>query len=582
MGSVESFYATRFWKRNWDPGLDDLDPSEYETTFVEMSRRTFAELAGETAFGYLGVNFTFGALDRFANQFANTLLDQGFEKGDVVGINLPNIPEYLIAVLGALRAGCVFSGVSPLLSAEQIRYQLGDLGESGKKVALVTLDAVFAAHIARIASELPQLKLVIATNIGAFLPRLKRTIGRLAKKIPSGKVTPLAGKTVMDFHRDILAKGSSRAPEIALSPADLVCIQYTGGTTGPPKGAMLDNRNVCSNIMSIVRWLGWEGERGVILSGFPMFHIAGLTIATAALYAGWTQVLVPNPRDTDHICKEMERYRVTNLVNVPSLYQRLMANPRFRRMDHSRLGICVCAASPFPKESQEELESIIGRGKLLELYGMTETSPVSVMNPAKGRKKLGSVGLPFLNVELKLVDPDSGREVPLGEPGEICVKGPLVMRGYHNKPEETKKVIDADGYLHTGDVAIMDEEGYLRIVDRTKDMIIVSGYKVFSSKVEDTLAKHPAIGTIALVGIDNPERPGSEIVKAFVQLAPDYTYDGDERALREEITRFARAHCAPYEVPKVIEIIEEMPLTAVGKVDKKVLRAKSRKAEAAS
>ena len=566
-------YSERFWKKNWDAGVEDLDPREYETTLVGMFRQSFERFPDEIALGYLGVDITFGQLDGLANQFANTLIHNGFEKRDVVGINLPNIPEYVITVIGTLRAGCIVSGVSPLLSAKQIEYQLNDLGQGGKRLALVTLDAIFAGHMAEIASNVPQLRLVVTTSVGAFLPKLKQVIGKLTKRIPSGKVTPLPGRTVLDFHRDALGKHARRQPDVRATPDDLACIQYTGGTTGPPKGAMLSNRNVASNIVSVMRWLGWNEQRGVLLSGFPMFHAAGLTIGECALYAGWTQVLIPNPRDTDHICKEMEKYRVTNLVNVPSLYQALMANPRFRRMDHSRLGICICAASPFPKESQQELEGIIGKGKLLELYGMTETSPVSTMNPAKGKKKLGTVGMPFLNVDLKLIDPDTGDEVPLGKPGEVCVRGPLVMQGYHNKPEETKAAIDAEGYVHTGDVAVMDEDGYLTVVDRTKDMIIVGGYKVFSSKVEETVARHQAVGMIALVGIDNPDRPGSEIVKAFVQLDPHYDYDGDEDALKQDISRFARENCAPYEVPKIIEIIDEMPLTAVGKINKKELRA---------
>jgi len=270
----------------------------------------------------------------------------------------------------------------------------------------------------------------------------------------------------------------------------------------------------------------------------------------------------------------MARYGVTNLVNVPSLFQMLIKDPRFREMDHSRLGTCVSAASPFPRESQEELEGIIGKGKLLELYGMTETSPVTAMNPSQGRKKLGSIGMPFLNTEIKLVDPGSGREVPLGQPGEICVRGPMVMQGYYNKPGETRNAVDPEGYMHTGDVAVMDEDGYLKIVDRTKDMIIVGGFKVFSSKVEDTLAQHPAVGMIALVGEENPDRPGSELVKAYVQLDPDYSFDGNAAALKEDILRFAKQELAAYEVPKRIEILQEMPLTTVGKIDKKVLRAR--------
>jgi long-chain acyl-CoA synthetase len=567
-------YAQRFWKKNWDAGLEDLKPAEFETTYVDMIRRTFDELPDKTALAYLGVEITFGKLDNYANRFAGMLRENGFEKGDVVGINLPNIPEYLIAVIGTLRAGCVVSGVSPLLSAEQIKYQLNDLGSTGKKVGLVTLDAIFAGHIVKIAADIPQLKLVAATSVAGFLPKIKQVLGKLLKKIPAGKIGALPGKTVLDFHKDVLKKYSADPVRVELTPDDLGWIQYTGGTTGAPKGAMLSHRNGVHNILSCNRWLGWEWGQGVLLSAFPMFHIAGLMVAESAVFIGWTQVLIPNPRDTAHICKEMEKYKPTNLANVPSLYQMLMADPAFKKLDHSGLGTCISAAAPFPEESQRELERIIGEGKLLELYGMTETSPVATMNPSKGKKKLGSIGMPFLNVACKLVDPGSGEKVPLGEAGEVCVKGPLVMQGYLNRPEETRHAIDDDGYMHTGDVGIMDEDGFIRLVDRTKDMIIVGGFKVFSSKVEDVLSNHPAIELMALVGIDNPKRPGSEIVRAYIQRDSGYRFYGGEDALKEDIIKFARDKCAPYEIPKVIEFIDEIPLTAVGKIDKKVLRAK--------
>ncbi|MHA1479417.1 MAG: AMP-binding protein, partial [Promethearchaeota archaeon] len=256
----------------------------------------------------------------------------------------------------------------------------------------------------------------------------------------------------------------------------------------------------------------------------------------------------------------MAKYEPSVLANVPSLYQILMKNPKFKELDHSKLKYCVSAAAPFPEESQREFEAIVGKGKLIEAYGMTETSPLTASNPSVGVKKLGSIGLPLNNMEFKLVDPNTGKEVPLGEPGEICVKGPMVMKGYYNKPEETKNAIDKDGFMHTGDVGVMDEDGYMKIVDRTKDMIIVGGFKVFSAKLEDTLVKHPAIGMVATIGVDNPERPGSEIVKAVIQLDPDYSYDGNEEALKSDITAFAKENCSPYEVPKLIEITEELPL----------------------
>ena len=231
-----SKYSERFWKKNWDDGVEDLDPSEFETTYVNMIKEAFEKVPDKTALGFLGVDITFRQIDGYANQFANMLMENGFKKGDVVGINLPNIPEYVITVIGTLRAGCAVSGVSPLLSAEQIKYQLNDLGSTGKKVALVTLDAIFAGHIVKIADDIPQLKLVVATSVAGFLPKFKQVMGKLLKKVPSGKLTPLEGKTVLYYHKDVLKSSPATPAEVELTPDDLGWIQYTGGTTGAPKG----------------------------------------------------------------------------------------------------------------------------------------------------------------------------------------------------------------------------------------------------------------------------------------------------------------------------------------------------------
>lgn len=566
-------YQSRFWKKSWDEGLDDLDPSKWEQlgSFANAIQPIFEKYPEKNAMSYLGVEITFHELDIYANKFANMLIENGFQKGDIVAIDLPNIPEYLISLVGALRAGCIVSGVSPLLSTVQIEYQLNDLGSSGGKICLVTLDAIFEERITKIHHLVKQLKIVVTTNIGDFLPAIKRFLGKLIKKIPKGKVTPLENKQVLNFHKDVLKIYPDTPVKKDINNEDIAYIQYTGGTTGPPKGAKLTHKNALSDLLIVQEWLGWEEGKGVALSGFPFFHIAGLFFCENCLYLGWQQCLIPNPRDTAHICDELEKYKPTALVNVPSLFQILLKEPKFKELDHSNLEYCISAASPFPVESQEKLEAIVGEGKLLEVYGMTETSPLTTMNPAQNKKKLGSIGLPLLNTDLKLISPDSGEEVQLGDAGEICVRGPQVMEGYLNKPEETKKAIDSDGYMHTGDVAIMDEEGYLRIVDRTKDMINVSGFKVFSTKVEDTLAKYPGIEMIALVGIDNPERPGSEIVKAFIKLTPEYEQK-NRQEIKAEIIEYAKEHCAPYEVPKIIEISDEIPMTAVGKIDKKVLR----------
>ena len=570
---MSSPYESRFWRKNWDPGLTDLDPKEFETTYPAMLRPIFDKYPNNIALMFQGLEITYREVDRYSNQFANMLIENGFKKGDKVGINLANSPEYIYSVIGTLKAGCIVSGVSPLMSDVQMHYQIEDLGKGGNNVALVTLDAIFENRLTKIADRLPQLKLVIGTSIlGSFSKEDQAKI-KAVREIPSGEITPLDGKTVLHFQDDVLAKYSTDLPKVDITPDDIGWIQYTGGTTGPPKGAMLSHRNCASNMLCIRAWLQWEEGKGILCSGFPMFHIAGLFVCESALYLGWSQIIIANPRDALGICNEMKKYNPTVLVNVPSLYQILINFRKFKRLDHSAIVSCISAAAPFPKESQEALESIVGKGKLLELYGMTELSPVATMNPSLGIKKLGKVGMPILNVELKLVDPETGKEVPLGEPGEICVRGPLVMQGYYNKPEETKNAIDSDGYMHSGDVGIMDEDGYVKIVDRTKDMIIVGGFKVFSAKIEDVLSKHPAIGMIALIGLPNPDRPGSEIVKAHIQLNPDFEYDGNEEALKEDITKFAKENCAPYEVPKIIEIAEELPLTVIGKIDKKILRS---------
>lgn len=559
----------RFWKKSYDPELRDIHPTRWETTCPDILRRVFLDYPDKIALAFMGVHITYAQLDRYANQFAHMLLSLGLKKGAVVGINLPNIPEYVIACLGTLRAGCVVSGVSPLLSSEELEYQLKD----SQAKALVTLDALFEAKLAPAASRLPDLQAIVATNVGGFLPGIKRFLGKLLGKIPKGKVTPLEGKTVYLFNK-VIQPGlfSTESPDIDLTPDDIAYLQYTGGTTGVPKGAMLSHRNAVADLLIFQAWLGLEPGKSIGLTGFPFFHIAGVFTNANFVFLGWTQILIPNPRDTDHICKELDRYKPAMMANVPPFYMLLAANPKFKTLDHSKLKVCVSAAAPYPEEAQREFESIAGTGKILEGYGMTETSPLTIFNPMKGVRKIGTIGLPLLNTDVRLIEPGTGKEVEVGQPGEICIKGPHVMVGYFNRPEETRQAIDPDGYMHTGDVAIQDEDGYLRLVDRTKDMINIGGFKVFSRKVEDVLNRHPAINICAVIGSNNPERPGSELVKAYVILNPGYPAMGDMDVLKKAIVDFAREKLAPYEAPKILEIRKELPLTSVGKIDKKALR----------
>lgn len=548
----------RFWQKSYDDHMEDIDPALFETSYPKVISPTFKNYPDRTAYSYMGRHISYAELDASSNKFAHMLMANGFRKGDVVSINIPNMPEYLFAWLGTLKAGCTVSGVSLLLSTQQIAQQLVD----SRARALVILDISFADKVPELVAQLPDLRVIVAAKAASFLPGFE------------GKVTPQEGKTVYNF--DDILKDESFAdtlPDVEIVPDDIAYLQYTGGTTGMPKGAMLSHRNAVADVLIYRKWLGWKDGDMTAVSGFPFFHIAGIFVNAMAVHMAGTQVLVPNPRDTDHICDQIEKYKPSLLVSVPALYQLLMANPRFRQMDHSQVKTCISSASPFPEEAQKEFEKIVGKGKLLENLGMTETSPLTASNPVKGKKKLGSVGLPLINTDIRLLDPMTGIEVPVGEPGEICVKGPQVMVGYHGMPEETAKVIDANGYMHTGDVAVQDEEGYLRIVDRTKDMIIVSGYKVFSVKVEAILAEHPSVMKSALVGVPNPDRPGSEFVAAFIELDPDCnTFQGDDAALKNNILSFLKEKLAPYEIPKYVKFMKELPLTAVGKLDKKLLR----------
>jgi acyl-CoA synthetase (AMP-forming)/AMP-acid ligase II len=330
-----------------------------------------------------------------------------------------------------------------------------------------------------------------------------------------------------------------------------------------------------ANLTQIIEFAQPESGGETFLSGFPFFHLAGLCMGLNALALGCTQVLIPDPRNTKHIVAEIRRYRPTVLVNVPSLFMMLLETPGFDKVDHTNLNFCISGAAPFPADAINALEKVLGKGKLVEVYGMTEASPLVTMNPRHGTKKIGTVGLPLPSTYVRLVDIETGtRDVPVGQEGEIIVHGPQVMQGYLDKPEETANQLrDMDGkkWLYTGDVARMDEDGYFTIADRTKDMLIVGGYKVFSREVEEKLYDHPAIELCAIIGVPNPDRPGNDRVKLVVQVAQSHK-NKDPKAVEADIIEYCKANLAPYKVPKIVEFVDEVPLTAVGKVDKKALR----------
>jgi len=555
-------YAEKPWLKHYD---DHVSPSlNYSNkTYAELFREATTHIPARTAVYYMGRGITYHELDKLSNRFAHFLQNRGLKPGDTVGVNLPNIPAYYISILGIQKAGCVLTGVSPLLQPEELEYQLND---SGAKL-LVTLDALYE----KVKAVVPRTRVetVAVAGIADFLAPLKGFLGKLLKKIPAGKVSPIDGLTVGRFMNFLQAMPSDHLEE-KLSPDARSLMQYTGGTTGPPKGAVLTHRNMVDQIQQANTWLDISaGDAPTILSAFPLFHQAGLFLAMDTMAFGGTQIAVPNPRDLGFLISAIKKFKPGGIVNVPTIYLELLKKPKFRSLDFSGVAWFISGAAPFPPEYIKEFEEVVGKGKLIEVLGMTETSPVHMGLPRYGMKKPGSVGIPFPDTEVKLIDPGSGDIVPVGEPGELLVKGPQVFtEGYHNKPEETAATLK-DGWIYTGDVCKMDTDGYFFVVDRVKDMVIVSGYKVFTRTVDDVLMEHPDIDVAAAIGLPDPARPGSEIVATAVVLKSGVEKSEDTR---EKITQYMREKVAPYKVPKKIAFMDELPLSAVGKVLKRKLR----------
>jgi long-chain acyl-CoA synthetase len=552
-------YASKPWVAHYDA---HVPPSlQYaEETLPQLLRAVARRVADRPALHFMGRSLTFAELDGVAERAARYLIDRGVRPGEVVALHLPNIPAGYAAFLASQKVGGVLTGLSPLLTPAELEHQLRDSGAT----AVFTLDATFT-RLAQVLSR-TRVTTVVVSSVGDYLPGWKRVLGRLLKKIPTGPVTPVAGVDVVRLN-DVAARPLGAPVEVTVRPDDPCLMMYTGGTTGPAKGAVITHRTVLANRQQVQAWLDLR-EGHTLLSAFPLFHIAGLFLGMCAYATGLTQIAVPNPRDSAFLIDAIRRHRPTAVVNVTTVFLELMKQPAFRALDHGAIDWFLSAAAPFPPANIAELEAIVGQGKLIELYGMTEASPVISAGPRYGAKKPGSVGMPLPDTELRLVDPATGQTVPLGEPGEVLIRGPQVFQGYHGQPAETAHAL-ADGWLHTGDVARMDEDGYLFIVDRVKDMVNISGLKVFSREIDDLLGEHPKVAQAATIGLPDPARPGSERVVCAVVLRPGV--DASE-ATRAEILEYLATRLAPYKRPKRLELMASLPTSGVGKVLKRELR----------
>lgn len=563
-------YSEKIWLKSYD---DHVKPEiDFEImSLADTMKNAVKNFPNKICCDLQGTTTTYKEIEKKINCFANFFIQNGLEKGDRIAIHLPNIPQYVIALYGTFYAGCTSTGMNFLLQPNEILYQLKDSGA----VALVTLDSFYEQNVRKaLSTGKTNVKLVITTNVADTLNidlSMKEQLIKIGK-IPYGEVLPLDGIKYCTFNEVLAKYPKDKSPDVKIDPfEDIAFLQYTGGTTGPPKGAMLTHANEIINLQQVIHQWEIDVIRGkeIFISGFPLFHLAGMFFNLGAVNYAATQLLIPDPRDVNYITNKIIEYHPTFMANVPTLYLMLLKNRKFKKADLSSFKIYVSGAAPFPAESIREFEDVVGKHKVLELYGMTEASPIVTLNPYIGKRKIGTVGIPVSNTDVKIVAvSDKSIEVPIGEPGEIVIKGPQIFQGYWNQPEETNRALK-DGWFYSGDVGIMDEDGYIKIVDRTKDMIIVSGYKVFSVEVDNKMNKHPAIELCSCIGIPDPDRPGSEIVKLYILLKKGYEANEEIKA---NILKYAQENLAKYKIPKIIEISDQLPLTAVGKIDKKALR----------
>jgi long-chain acyl-CoA synthetase len=509
------------------------------------------------ALHYFSRSWTYGQVNTTANQLANALSDLGVGRGDVVGLHMPNLPQYYLGLVAISKLGAIGSGVSPLLAPPELAHQVAD----ARIKVLMSFETLGPAVSAMHAPDC--LQAVVICGARDLLDSPEVALPNLPQL-----------KTVS--FNSIFESASKSFETVPVDPQDTFMIQYTGGTTGKPKGAELSNSTLLHNPIQVLA-LAPEIRVGdeIFVSAFPLFHIAGLCFCLMAFVTGGSYECLPDPRDTDRICEAMKSRPPTRIAAVPALYDMLVANPKFAEVDFSRVEMASSGAAPMTRATQDAVTNIIGRPVMSDIFGMTETGPCHTSNPVVA-PKAGSVGLPCAGAKIRIRDVETGlKDMPFGEAGEICSAGPQLMKGYLDLPEESARavrMIEGERWMFTGDVGYMDEEGYVFLCDRAKDMLVVGGFKVFSVEVEDKLASLPMVASSAIIGTPDTRRPGNDIVNLYVSLSPDYR-DKAEDGLRAELLAWIRENMAAYKVPKRIVFVDEIPLTPVGKIDKKKLRA---------
>ncbi|MDO8344497.1 MAG: AMP-binding protein [Cellvibrio sp.] len=529
----------------------------YNRTLVEVFSESCKKFADKNAFTCMDRTLTYADLDRLSGRFAAYLQQHtALKPGDRIAVQLPNILQYPVVIFGALRAGMVVVNTNPLYTAHEIKHQLND---SGAK-ALVVL-ANIAKNAAAIIKE-TSVEQVIVTELADLHSPLKRILLNFAVKHLKKMVPPFEFSQQIEFNKALSLDSKPWQPVIQ-TPDDVAVLQYTGGTTGVAKGAMLTHRNLVANMAQLNERMKdvFRSGQELYVAPLPLYHIYSFTIhCTSALALGNHSLLIPNPRDIPGFVKTLQGKPFTFFVGLNTLFNALLRNPDFQHLDFSHLRLTCSGGMALTAETTKNWIELT-KAPISEGYGLTETSPVVSNNPL-ANVQYGTVGVPLIDTNCKVID-DAGNRLATGETGELCVQGPQVMKGYWQRPDATAEVMDAEGFFKTGDIAIIQSDGYIKIVDRKKDMINVSGFKVFPNEVEDALSGHPDIVEVAVVGV--PDGDGSETVKAFIVTA-------NEQLTIEQVRKFAKETLTAYKVPHLIEFRKELPKTNVGKILRRELR----------
>ena len=550
----------KIWLKEYPPGVPaEIDAREFSSLkdILEKSCQRFGELP---AYTNMGVTLRYRDIDRLSRDFAAFLYGLGLDKGDRVALMMPNILQYPVALFGVLRAGMVVVNVNPLYTPRELEHQLSDSG-----AAAIVIVENFAHTLQDVLDKTP-VKTVVMTRLGDLFPWPKRLLVNFAVKHIKKLVPAWAIPGAISFDSALKAGAGQALRDVSLAHDDLAFLQYTGGTTGVAKGAMLSHGNLVGNLQQTSAWLSpfSKPAEETIITALPLYHIFSLTAnCLTFMKVGGHNVLITNPRDLSGLVKELGKLRFTVITGVNTLFNALLHAPGFDRLDFGALKFSLGGGMAVQRAVAEHWKQLTG-APLIEAYGLTETSPAVCINPLDLADYNGSIGLPIPSTELSIRD-DENREKGIGQDqvGEICVRGPQVMRGYWNRPDETAKVLTEDGFLRTGDIGYMDERGYTRIVDRKKDLILVSGFNVYPNEIEDVVALHPGVLEVAAVGV--PDEKSGEAVKIVVVKK-------DPALTAEALIAHCRQHLTGYKVPRRVEFRKELPKTNVGKILRRMLR----------